>query len=156
MRRDEIMIRYRTERGIATIIWIALVVIATRIWWSGDIAAWIGMLVRTFRGDESMSSFSYVIVSLLGDAIYALILVVTYVVTDIRDGFRMWRDSRFPRDEPQDADTAIEAQAEPQAVTIADVLGNIQTGLVSLQEQIDEMKTAKPAAKTTRTRAAAK
>lgn len=165
MRRDEIMIRYRTERGLSTLILIIGAFLLTRSWWSGDLAQWIAILFRSMRGDEiqtgmaatdGMSSVSYAVLSIVGDLIYGVVLVFVWIVSDIRSGIEMWWDSRFPADEASEPEVSQSVTAPaPKPVTIADVLANIQAGLVSLQTQIDDMQAApKAAPKTTRPRKA--
>lgn len=163
MRRDEIMIRYRSERGLSTLILVIGAFLMTRSWWSGDLSQWIALLFRVMRGDEmqagmsasdGMTSVSYAIVSIVGDLIYGAVLVFTWIVSDVRAGFRMWWDSRFPDDSEPEPVQSVTSPA-PKPITLADVLANIQNGLVSLQSQIDNMQTApKAAPKTTRTRKA--
>jgi hypothetical protein len=164
MRRDEIMIRYRTERGLSTLIMVIGAFLLTRSWWAGDLSQWIGLLFNSMRGDDmqfgmksqdGMMSISYAVVSIIGDVFYGIFLAVTWFATDVRNGFRMWWDSRFPQVEPAVESVVDQPEATTNAVTLADVLGNIQDGLVSLQSQIDEMQAApKAAPKTTRTRKA--
>jgi len=167
------MIRYRTERGLSTLILVVAAILLTRSWWSGELVQWIALLFRSMRGDEAetvmtatrgmnategMSSVSYAIISILGDLVYGVVLVFTWIASNVKTGFRIWWDSRFPSVEPQPEQQPVLSVTAPapKPVTLADVLGNIQNGLVSLQTQIDQMQAApKVAPKTTRARKAA-
>jgi len=164
MRRDEIMIRYRTERGISTLLLILGAFLLTRSWWSGELAQWIGLLFQSFKGDDApqfamksqdgMMSVSYAIVSIVGDLIYGIVLVATWVLTDIRNGFNMWWESRFPNDEPEPQIVQSVTAPAPKPLTQMDVLIAIQNGMVGLQTQIDELAAKSAAPKATRTRKA--
>lgn len=146
---NRVIVRHTDDRGIATLVGLVISIVLTRLWLAGDLSDWIGMLFRSVRGEEGMSSVSYVVVAFLADLIYGIGTVAVVVwsglwwlIGDVAAGWRQWRGGG--ESVVADPVSESEAVAEPQD-GIQGVLQAIVENMESLQAQIDAMAKPKPA-----------
>lgn len=152
---NRINVRHTDDRGIAKLVGLVVSIVLTRLWLAGDLSDWLGMFFRSVRGEEGMTSASYVVVAFLADLIYGVGTVAIviwsglwWLIGDVADGWRQWRSGG----EAVAIDPVAESNSDSEAVSevqggLEGVLQTIVENMESLQLQIDAMSKPNPAAR---------
>jgi hypothetical protein len=148
---NRVTVRHTDDRGIATLAGVVVSIVLTRLWLAGDLSDWIGMLFRSVRGEDGMSSVSYALVAFIADLVYgigtAAVLVwsgIWWLINDVVDGWRRWRAGE-PTVVIDEHGREAEPGPEPEDVVLR-ILQTVVANIESLQAQVDELA-AKPAAR---------
>ena len=131
-----VTITIQDHRGLATLVGFVVVLILSRLWWTG-------MLTELFTAactpsDGALTSVSYTIVAFIANLVYGVGTVIVlawsglwWLLLDILDGFRQWTRERQAKRELADA-VAVEE------VTSSDATGGVgDTGILGVLKAID-------------------
>ena len=122
-------------RGPEMLVGLVVLIILGQLWLGGSLDGIIRVIFSQFRGDEGMTSATYVIVDVIAQLIFGVGVVAVAawsglwaIVQDVIAGVRMFAAKRSGLND--------EVKADVQIV----VLNLIVESLESLQDQIDAMK----------------
>lgn len=127
-----VTITIQDHRGLATLVGFVVVLILSRLWWTG-------MLTELFSvawapKDGALSSVSYTVVAFIANLVYGVgtVLVLAWsglwwLILDILDGVRQWSQERQAKRSLADA-VAVEEVAAPEPITSNEpaILGALQ------------------------------
>ena len=131
-----VTITIQDHRGMATLIGFVVVLILSRLWWTG-------MLTELFSvawtpKDGALSSVSYTVVAFIANLVYGVGTVIVlawsglwWLILDILDGVRQWSQERQTKRSLADSVAAEEVAGEvaaPEPVTSNEpaILGALQ------------------------------
>jgi len=122
-------------RGPEMLVGLVVLIILGQLWLGGSLDGIIRVIFSEFRGDDGMTSATYVIVDVIAQLIFGVGVVAVAawsglwaIVQDVIAGVRMFAAKRSGLND--------EVKADVQIV----VLNQIVESLESLQDQIDAMK----------------
>ena len=122
-------------RGPEMLVGLVVLIILGQLWLGGSLDGIIRVIFSEFRGDDGMTSATYVIVDVIAQLIFGVGVVAVAawsglwaIVQDVVAGVRMFMAKRSGLND--------EVKADVQIV----VLNQIVESLESLQDQIDAMK----------------
>lgn len=137
-------VRHSDDRGKNALAGLVTVIILTKLWLSGDLAGWMQMLFGWFRGDQGLSSATYVVIELLVSAIYGVgavaILVwsgLTWVVRDVASGISQWR-GRDRTETP--VIVSDEVFASQSSDPVIDAIETLAGAVKELTERVDAIE----------------
>lgn len=123
-------------RGPEMLVGIVVLIILGQLWLGGSLDGIIRVIFESARGNEGMTSATYVIVDVIAQLIFGMGVVVIAawsgawaVVQDVVNGVRMWMRAR--------EESTQDAIIEPDYI---DALIRMSQNVEALQAQIDAMR----------------
>jgi hypothetical protein len=142
-------VRHSDDRGKNALVGLVVIAILTKLWLSGDLAEWLQLVAVWFRGTEGLNSATYVLIELLVSAIYGVgafaVLAwsgLAWLVRDIADGIRQWRE----RDRPEPLPSV---QPDPIGDPVVDAIETLAGAVKDLAGRVEAIE-AKPATRARR------
>jgi hypothetical protein len=124
-------------RGPEMLVGLVVLLILGQLWLGGSLDGIIRVIFSEFRGEEGMTSATYVIVDVIAQLIFGMGVVAVAawsglwaIVQDVLQGVRMFLAKRTIRD----------ADSTPSVASLLIVMQQIDANTKELQAQIDAMK----------------
>lgn len=138
-------INIRDNRGVATLAGFVIVVILTRLWWTGLLSEMFSAAYSP-RG-EGMTSATYMVVSLIANLIYGIGTVAVMVwsglwwlIADVVQAFRQYMAERAAKSQMTNeiaTEQAYQVAAEPDAMV--QLFETIDSNMQAIADRLDEI-----------------
>jgi len=159
-------INIRDNRGIATLAGFVIVIILTRLWWTG-------LLTDMFQAayspsGEGMTSATYMIVAFIANLIYGIgtvfVLIwsgIWWMILDVVQAIRQYAAERAAKQQVEDGIATEEMYDAAGQNPMIEILETIESNMQTIADKIDEIdarvtmveEQPKPAPRTTRAKA---
>lgn len=138
-------INIRDNRGIATLAGLIIVLILTRLWWTGLLSEMLAGFYSP-TGEAMNSPFSYMIMAFIANIIYGIgtifIMIwsgLWWVIADIVQGFRQWAAERAAREQLVNDLAADEVDEATGQNPMIEILQTIESNMQVIADKIDEI-----------------